>query len=133
MSMQNPIADMLTRIRNAQSVKTMEVRMPFSKVKASILKVLKSEGYIANYRVVSLGPGPKKDLKIDLKYYNDQPVIERIRQISRCSRRVYRKSNELGVVGDGFGVYVISTSRGVMSSVDARKQCLGGEVLVEVY
>jgi small subunit ribosomal protein S8 len=129
-SMQDPVADMLTRIRNGQQAKHSQVSMVSSKLKGEIAKVLKEEGYIENFHVESLDNNLKL-LTITLKYYMNKPVIEKIRRISRPGLRVYKSSKKLSSV-PGFGVSIISTSQGVMSHVTAKTNGLGGEVLCEV-
>lgn len=131
MSMQDPISDMLTRLRNAQARAKREVTMPASTRKAAIAEVLKKEGYIVDCRTV--GEGPKKQLTIELKYYQGKPVIERIKRISRPGLRVYRTTDELPTVVGGLGVAIVSTSRGLMSDREARAQGIGGEVICSVY
>lgn len=130
MSMHDPIADMLTRIRNAQAVGEQNVKMPTSKLKVAILNVLKEEGYIEGYEV-SANPG-KKDVVVDLKYHQGQPVIEKIKRISKVGLRIYKRSNALPVVQAGMGIAIISTPKGVMTERSARAQKLGGEVLCTV-
>ena len=130
MSMQNPIADMLTRIRNAQERKKLDLSLPSSKVKVAICEVLKSEGFIEEYKTTE--EGPKATLHIKLKYFNGQPVIEKLSQSSKPSLRKYASSTEMPRVKDGLGVCIVSTSKGVMTARDARQQNLGGELLVEV-
>ncbi len=130
MSMQDPVADMITRIRNAQAVNKSQLNMPSSKLKIAIARVLKDEGYINDFEV--FGEGPQKDLVIFLKYYRGKPVIESIKRISRPGLRVYRNHKNLPQVIGGYGVAVISTPKGVMADRDARKAKLGGEVLIEV-
>jgi small subunit ribosomal protein S8 len=127
MSMSDPIADMLTRIRNAQMVGHVDVGMPCSNVKVSIAKVLKDEGYIEDYAVRE--EGPKKELRIGLKYYAGRPVIERIERISKPGLRVYKGRDGLPKVMNGLGVAIVSTSRGVMTDRKARADGIGGEVL----
>lgn len=127
MSMSDPIADMLTRIRNAQSVDKTVVVMPSSKVKVAIAKVLKDEGYIDDF-VVSDNAG-KSDLHISLKYYAGRPVIEKIERVSRPGLRIYKGSQELPKVMNGLGIAIISTSGGVMTDRKARANGVGGEVL----
>ena len=131
MSMQDPIGDRLTRLRNAQARAKREVTMPASTRKAAIAEVLKKEGYIVDCRTV--GEGPKKQLTIELKYYQGKPVIERIKRISRPGLRVYRTTDELPTVVGGLGVAIVSTSRGLMSDREARAQGIGGEVICSVY
>ena len=131
MSMSDPVADMLTRIRNAQSAKKADVSMPNTKLKVAIAEVLKTEGYIADYRVEELDNNKKK-LIIDLKYYQGKPVIENIRRISRPGLRVYRDKNKLPRIMGGMGVAIISTSKGVISDRTARLLGEGGEILCSV-
>lgn len=126
MSMSDPIADMLTRIRNAQAMEKVSVSMPSSKVKVSIAKVLKDEGYIEDFVVKG---DAKPELQIQLKYYAGRPVIEKIERVSTPGLRVYKGSQELPKVMNGLGVAIVSTSRGVMTDHKARAQGVGGEVL----
>lgn len=128
MNMQDPIADLLTRIRNSQASMHQKVVLPFSKIKEGIVKVLCEEGYIQSYTVVG---DAKKDLEIELKYYRGKPVISRIKRISKVGLRVYRGVNELKDI-PGFGIAVISTSKGIMSHPKAKELGVGGEVLCEV-
>jgi len=127
MSMSDPIADMLVRIRNAQMVGHTEVAMPASKIKASIAQVLKDEGYIEDFALRD--EGPKKQLRIGLKYYAGRPVIERLERVSKPGLRVYKGRNDIPRVMNGLGVAIVSTSRGVMTDRKARADGLGGEVL----
>ena len=127
MSMSDPIADMLTRVRNAQQVRKTSVSMPSSKLKAAIAAVLKDEGYIESYRIS--GEQAKPVLEIDLKYYADRPVIERIERVSRPGLRIYKGRTTLPQVMNGLGVAIISTPRGVMTDRKARASGVGGEVL----
>lgn len=127
MSMTDPIADMLVRIRNAQTVGHSEVAMPASRLKASIAKVLKDEGYIEDFAVRE--EGPKKELRIGLKYYAGRPVIERLERVSKPGLRVYRGHDDIPRVMNGLGVAILSTSRGVMTDRKARADGVGGEVL----
>jgi small subunit ribosomal protein S8 len=130
MSMHDPIADMLTRIRNAQLVGHSEVSMPASGVKSAIAKVLKDEGYIEDFAVrEKSGDAAKKELAIALKYYAGRPVIERIERVSKPGLRVYKGRNDIPRVMNGLGVAIVSTSRGVMTDRKARADGLGGEVL----
>jgi small subunit ribosomal protein S8 len=129
--MQDPIADMTTRIRNAEMVGRDKVSMPASKVKLAIARVLKDEGYIANYNVE--GEEKKPTLVVFLKYHNNKPVIEHIKRVSRPGLRVYKNCSELPNILGGMGISIVSTSKGVMSDKHARKQGLGGEVLCEVW
>ena len=127
MSMSDPIADMLTRIRNAQAMEKAEVTMPASKVKSAIAKVLKDEGYVEDFRLD--GQGPRAQLVIQLKYYAGRPVIERIERVSRPGLRIYKGADQRPEVMNGLGVAVVSTSKGVMTDRRARAQGVGGEVL----
>lgn len=131
MSMTDPIADMLTRVRNGLSANKMEVSMPSSKVKMSIAQVLKDEGYVGDFAVQDIDGKPV--LKITLRYYQGQPVIERVKRVSRPGLRVYKGKNELPTVMGGLGVAIVSTSAGVMTDRAARKAGLGGEVLCTVF
>ena len=130
MSMSDPIADMLTRIRNAQQAQKSSVAMPSSKLKVAIAKVLKSEGYIDDF-AVSQDDG-KAELALSLKYYAGRPVIERIERVSRPGLRVYKGSNDLPRVMNGLGVAIVSTPKGVMTDRAARAARAGGEVLCVV-
>ncbi|MBX3609416.1 MAG: 30S ribosomal protein S8 [Hydrogenophaga sp.] len=130
MSMSDPIADMLTRIRNAQMVEKATVSMPASKVKAAIAQVLKDEGYIDGFKVTN--DGGKSELEIALKYYAGRPVIERIERVSRPGLRVYRGRNAIPQVQNGLGVAIVTTPRGVMTDRKARASGVGGEVLCYV-
>lgn len=127
MSMTDPIADMLTRIRNGQKARMTNVAMPASKTKEAIASVLKDEGYITDYSTA--GEGAARTLTIELKYFGGAPVIERIQRASRPGLRVYRGKEELPKVLGGLGVAIVSTSAGVMSDRQAREQGIGGEVL----
>lgn len=130
MSMSDPIADMLTRVRNAQMVEKATVAMPASKVKAAIAQVLKDEGYIDDFKVVN--EDGKSELVITLKYYAGRPVIERIERVSRPGLRVYRGRNAIPQVQNGLGVAIVTTPRGVMTDRKARATGVGGEVLCYV-
>jgi small subunit ribosomal protein S8 len=130
MSMSDPIADMLTRIRNAQVVQKTSVQMPSSKVKIAIANVLKDEGYIEDFAVTT--EGGKSELKIGLKYYVGRPVIERIERVSRPGLRVYKGKGDIPQVMNGLGVAIVSTPKGVMTDRKARATGVGGEVLCYV-
>jgi small subunit ribosomal protein S8 len=130
MSMQDPIADMLTRIRNAQLVGEKQVTMPASKLKASILKVLQEEGYINSFETAKIEG--KTNLSVTLKYYQSRPVIEKIQRVSRNGLRIYKGVDKLPVVRAGMGIAIVSTSKGVMTERSARAQNLGGEILCTV-
>lgn len=127
MSMSDPVADMLTRIRNAQAAQKVSVSMPSSKLKVAIAKVLKDEGYIDDFAVRENDAKPS--LELGLKYYAGRPVIERIDRVSRPGLRVYKGAGEIPKVLNGLGVAIVSTSRGVMSDKKARAAGVGGEVL----
>lgn len=130
MSMSDPIADMLTRIRNAQVVQKVAVSMPSSKVKVAIAEVLKDEGYIEDFAV--LQASGKAELKIGLKYYAGRPVIERLERVSRPGLRVYKGKADIPTVMNGLGVAIVSTPRGVMTDRKARATGVGGEVICYV-
>ncbi len=127
MSMTDPIADMLTRIRNAQTARKPYVTLPKSKQKLAVAKVLEQEGYIASVKTENVDG--KDTMTLELKYYQDRPVIERIERVSRPGLRIFRRVDELPVVQGGLGVAIVSTSRGVMTNVQAKAQGHGGEVL----
>jgi small subunit ribosomal protein S8 len=130
--MTDPIADMLTRIRNAVRVERPSVDMPLSKVKRGLADVLKREGYIWEWQ--ELEAEPVKQLRIELKYGpNGEKVIQRIKRVSKPGRRVYSKARDLRPVLNGLGISIISTSRGVVSDREARQRNLGGEVLCEIW
>jgi small subunit ribosomal protein S8 len=128
--MSDPIADMLTRLRNAHAVGKVAVVMPSSKLKVAIAKVLKDEGYVEDYAVVV--DGAKASLNITLKYYAGRPVIERIERVSKPGLRVYRGSDDIPRVMNGLGVAIVSTPRGVMTDRAARAAGVGGEVICYV-
>jgi small subunit ribosomal protein S8 len=130
MSMSDPIADLLTRIRNAQMVAKTSVSVPSSKVKVAIVQVLKDEGYIESFKVT--GEAGKAELEIALKYYAGRPVIERIERVSRPGLRVYRGSGAIPTVQNGLGVAIVTTPQGVMTDRKARANGVGGEVLCVV-
>ncbi|MCA0174786.1 MAG: 30S ribosomal protein S8 [Proteobacteria bacterium] len=130
MSMSDPIADMLTRIRNAQAVEKASVQMPASKLKVAIAQVLKDEGYIDAFSIKQ--DGSKRELDIALKYYAGRPVIERIERVSRPGLRIYRGSSAIPQVMNGLGVAIVTTPKGVMTDRKARADGVGGEVLCYV-
>ncbi|KAB0583427.1 MULTISPECIES: 30S ribosomal protein S8 [Ideonella] len=130
MSMSDPIADMLTRIRNAQAVDKVSVVMPASKLKVAIAQVLKDEGYIDGFAVK--GEAGKSELEIGLKYYAGRPVIERIERVSRPGLRIYRGRDAIPQVMNGLGVAIVTTPKGVMTDRKARAAGVGGEVLCYV-
>jgi small subunit ribosomal protein S8 len=125
--MTDPISDMLTRIRNGQKARKVSVRMPASNAKTAVARVLKDEGYIADYSTTE--DGQKAELTVELKYYEGKPVIENIKRISKPGLRIYRGKEDLPKVLGGLGVAIVSTSAGVMSDRQAREQGIGGEVL----
>ena len=131
MSMQDPLSDMLTRIRNAQMAGKTGVEMPGSKLKAAVANVLKEEGYIADFNATNESGKPR--LAIELKYYNGKPVIAEIDRISRPGLRSYKGKDELPSVRGGLGVAIVSTSKGVMTDRAARAAGVGGEVLCTVF
>ena len=130
MSMSDPIADMLTRIRNAQSVNKLSVSMPASKLKGAIANVLKAEGYIDDFAVIANDGKPL--LSISLKYYAGRPVIEKIDRVSKPGLRIYKGSDNIPKVMNGLGVTIMSTSKGVMTDRKAQAAGIGGEVLCVV-
>lgn len=132
MSMQDPVSDMLTRIRNAHAMSKDAVIVPASKMKIALADVLKEEGFIEGYEVTEEGKG-KNQINIFLKYYHGEPVIKELRRVSKSSLRVYKDKNSIKKVRDGLGVAIISTSKGLMSDKKARLIGEGGEVICEVY
>ncbi len=130
MSMQDPLADMLTRIRNAQQVGKPNVTMPSSKLKASVAKVLAEEGYVDSY---SVGEGAKPELTVELKYFEGKPVIAELDRVSRPGLRSYAGKSAIPTVRGGLGVAIVSTSKGVMTDRAARAAGVGGEVLCTVF
>ncbi|MCK5889039.1 MAG: 30S ribosomal protein S8 [Methylococcales bacterium] len=131
MSMSDPIADMLTRIRNGQSAGKKSVKLPSSKLKVAIVKVLKSEGYITDFKTEATGNN-NIEMTIDLKYYRGIPVIEKVKRVSRPGLRIYKSKDELPKVLAGLGVTIVSTSNGVMTDRAARAIGHGGEVICTV-
>jgi len=130
MSMSDPVADMFTRIRNAQRVEKESVSMPSSRLKVAIAQVLKDEGYIDDFAV--RGQGAKNELEVQLKYYAGRPVIERLERVSRPGLRVYRGRDALPQVMNGLGVAIVTTPKGVMTDRRARASGVGGEVIAYV-
>ena len=127
MSMTDPIADMLTRIRNAQTARKPSITLPASKQKLAVAKVLEQEGYLANVKTEQVeGKGV---MTLELKYYQDRPVIERLERVSRPGLRIFRRADQLPVVQGGLGVAIVSTSQGVMTNRQAKAEGHGGEVL----
>lgn len=131
MSMSDPIADMLTRIRNAQMVEKKEVNMPASNLKSAIASVMQQEGYIESFSVE--GEKAAKTLIIKLKYFGDKPVIDTLKRISKPSLRVYVASTEMPSIMNGLGIVIVSTPKGVMTGQAASTQHVGGEVLCSIY
>ncbi len=129
MSMQDPIADLLTRIRNGQAARKVSVSMPSSKQKLAIAKLLEKEGYVASVKETG---DVKKVLEIELKYYEGKPVVELIQRVSRPGLRIYKKCRDLPRIMNGLGIAVISTSKGLMTDRAARRDGLGGEVICYV-
>ena len=127
MSMNDPLADMLTRIRNGQRARKTSVTMPASKLKLSVVKVLEDEGYVSGFS--ESDDDVKKTMTVELKYHSDEPVIERIERVSRPGLRIYKNATDLPKVQGGLGVAIISTSRGVMTDRRARATGVGGELL----
>jgi len=130
MSMTDPIADMLTRIRNGQSARKVSVSMPASKAKEAVAKVLQDEGYITGF--ATDGEGATKQLTVELKYFEGVPVIETVQRTSKPGLRIYRGKDELPKVLGGLGIAIVSTSAGVMSDRQAREKGIGGEVICVV-
>jgi small subunit ribosomal protein S8 len=130
MSMSDPVADMFTRIRNAQVIEKASVQMPSSKLKVAIAQVLKDEGYIEGFQVKT--EGVKAQLQVQLKYYAGRPVIERLERVSRPGLRIYRGRNAIPPVLNGLGVAIVTTSKGLMTDRKARATGIGGEILAYV-
>ena len=132
MAMTDPLADLLTRIRNGQMGQKAQIVAPASKLKAHVLDVLKREGFIRNYSQGETRPGIQ-ELTIELKYHEGGPVIRKIQRVSKPGRRVYAKIKDLPLVYNGLGISILSTPRGVMSDAEAREANVGGEVLCQVF
>ncbi len=132
MSMNDPLGDMLTRIRNAQMRRRGSVATPGSRLRARVLDVLKSEGYIRDYSTTEYGNG-RTEFLIELKYYEGDPVIRRIQRVSKPGRRVYVSVDSMPQVSDGLGIVIVSTPQGVMADHEAREKNVGGEVLCQVF
>ncbi|GGK24818.1 30S ribosomal protein S8 [Salinarimonas ramus] len=132
MAINDPLGDMLTRIRNAQLRRRPSVSTPGSKLRARVLDVLKSEGYIRDYSVAEFGNG-RTEFSIELKYYDGAPVIKTIERVSKPGRRVYMSIDTMPRFADGLGTVILSTSRGVMADHEARDANVGGEVLCRVF
>jgi small subunit ribosomal protein S8 len=132
MTLVDPIGDMLTRIRNAQLRALHKVKIPSSKFREKILIVLKDEGYIADYKILS-EENNKSSLMVDLKYHNGVPVIKEIKRISKPGRRIYAKAESIPKIKNGLGLAIVSTSIGIMSDNDARLKNVGGEIICRVF
>lgn len=132
MSLSDPLGDMLTRIRNGQMARLSAVNSPASKLRGSVLEVLRDEGYIRGYSKIEVRKGIE-EYKIELKYYDDEPVIKEIKRESTPGRRVYTKIKDLKLNRGGLGTYILSTPRGVLSDASAREMNVGGEVLCRVF
>ena len=130
MSLSDPIGDMLTRIKNSQMRNHKNVQLPSSKFKVKIAEVLKMEGYIIDYKV---SDDKKPNLKINLKYNSGNPVINTIERISKPGRRIFSSAESLPKINNGLGIAIVSTPKGVMTDVDARKQNIGGEIICKVF
>ena len=131
MSLSDPIGDMIARIKNAQKRNHKKVQLPSSKFKVKIAEVLKSEGYIIDYKLFSEVNKPQ--LQISLKYNSGNPVISTIQRISKPGRRIFSRAESLPKINNGLGIAIISTPKGVMSDIDARKQKIGGEIICKVF
>ena len=132
MAFVDPIGDMITRIRNAQMRALNTVSIPSSKFRAKILDVLKQEGYISNYKVIS-DTKNKNSLLVDLKYNNGLPVIREIKRVSKPGRRIYARAVNISKIQNGLGLAIVSTSKGIMSDNDARTKNIGGEIICRVF
>ena len=131
MAMNDPLSDLLTRIRNGQQARKDSILTPASKLRANVLDVLQREGYIRGYSEEELAG--QKGLRIELKYFEGQPAIQHVARVSKPGRRVYSASRELPRIRNGLGITIVSTPRGVLSDAEARDQNVGGEVLAEVF
>ena len=132
MTFADPIGDMITRIRNAQLRALYNVKIPSSKFREKILQVLKQEGYISNYKLLS-DVNNKSSLLVDLKYHNGLPVIKEIKRVSKPGRRIYAKATSIPKIQNGLGLAIVSTSIGIMSDNDARTKNVGGEIICRVF
>ena len=132
MSLTDPIGDMIARIKNAQIRNHKKITLPSSKFKVKIADVLKSEGFIIDYKINKLESN-KADLAIDLKYHSGSPVISTIERVSKPGRRIFSSAKSLPKINNGLGIAIISTPKGVMTDIDARKQELGGEIICKVF
>ena len=132
MTFADPIGDMITRIRNAQMRRLNKVRVPRSKFREKILDILKQEGYIADYKVLS-DSNTKTSLSVDLKYSNGLPVIKEIKRVSKPGRRIYVRATSIPKIKNGLGVAIVSTSIGIMTDNDARSKNVGGEIICKIF
>ena len=132
MAMSDPLGDMLTRIRNGQMAQKAAVKAPGSKLRENVLEVLQREGYIRGFEAQDLGGG-KRELSIELKYHNGEPVIRELRRVSKPGRRIYAGLKDLPQVYNGLGIAILSTPRGVLSDAEAREARVGGEILCTVF
>ena len=132
MAFVDPIGDMITRIRNAQMRSLSSVKIPGSKFRASILDVLKKEGYISDYKFLT-DVKDKNSLTVSLKYYNGNPVIKEIKRVSKPGRRIYAKADSIPIIQNGLGLAIVSTSKGIMSDNDAKNKNIGGEIICRVF
>ena len=132
MNFADPVGDMITRIRNAQLRTLYNVKIPSSKFRAKILDVLKQEGYISNYKILSESKN-KNSLVVDLKYYNGLPVIKEIKRVSRPGRRIYARADSIPRIQNGLGIAIVSTSKGIMSDYEAKSNNVGGEIICKVF
>ncbi len=131
--MTDPIADMLTRIRNAMAVRKAEVTIPFSKIKLAIATILQHNGYVVSVEKIEAGASGFPEIKIGLKYEGKEPAIKQLKRISTPGRRVYATTDTLPVVVNNLGIAIISTSQGLMTNKEAKKKNLGGEVMCEIF
>lgn len=132
MAFVDPIGDMITRIRNAQMRSLSSVKIPGSKFRASILDVLKKEGYISDYKFLT-DAKDKNSLTVNLKYDNGNPVIKEIKRVSKPGRRIYAKADSIPIIQNGLGLAIVSTSKGIMSDNDAKNKNIGGEIICRVF
>ena len=132
MSMSDTLGDMLTRIRNGQSAKMAVVEAPASRFRKNVLEVLKREGFIRNFEEKEMRPGINF-FEIELKYYNGKPVISEIKRVSKPGRRIFSSADSLPKINNGLGIAILSTPKGVMTDIDARKQKVGGEIVCKVF
>ncbi len=131
MNLSDPIGDMLARIKNAQTRNYKKIQLPSSNFKTKIAEVLKNEGYIVDYKIIK--NENKSSLEIDLKYHSGNPVIQVIQRVSKPGRRIFSSAESLPKINNGLGIAIISTPKGVMSDIDARKQKVGGEIICKVF